>query len=288
MWRLPRRRSRKGRHRQVAPTAARRRWSASPRCRPRASCRPAMGCRYQLQGTLAGAAHRCAARQSRSHRIFLVRLPALLRARSRTSRAGARTSRLHRFRARTGDVGRSAPRTCAAVLHAAGARQASMSCTARCSSRSTSSAIRCMRRTMTRRHCRNNCNFAKANGISETDFMRAYNSFGVQANLQKADDLMRRDRIEARTDHRDRRQVRERRRHGRRREQSDPADQRSGGERKAPLRARGAAIRMPGSPWQPACGNLARCAAPVAQLDRVAASEAAGRGFESRRARHFQ
>jgi thiol:disulfide interchange protein DsbA len=38
--------------------------------------------------------------------------------------------------------------------------------------------------------------FAKANGISETDFLTAYNSFGVQAKLQKADDLMRRDRIE--------------------------------------------------------------------------------------------
>jgi protein dithiol oxidoreductase (disulfide-forming) len=38
--------------------------------------------------------------------------------------------------------------------------------------------------------------FAKANGISETDFLNAYNSFGVQANLQKADDLMRRDHIE--------------------------------------------------------------------------------------------
>jgi thiol:disulfide interchange protein DsbA len=38
--------------------------------------------------------------------------------------------------------------------------------------------------------------FAKANGISEADFMSAYNSFGVQANLQKADDLMRRDRID--------------------------------------------------------------------------------------------
>jgi protein dithiol oxidoreductase (disulfide-forming) len=38
--------------------------------------------------------------------------------------------------------------------------------------------------------------FAKANGISEADFMSAYNSFAVQANLQKADDLMRRDRIE--------------------------------------------------------------------------------------------
>jgi thiol:disulfide interchange protein DsbA len=38
--------------------------------------------------------------------------------------------------------------------------------------------------------------FAKANGISEADFLAAYNSFGVQANLQKADDLMRRDRIE--------------------------------------------------------------------------------------------
>ncbi len=32
---------------------------------------------------------------------------------------------------------------------------------------------------------------------------------------------------------------------------------------------------------------ILRAAAPVAQLDRVAASEAAGRGFESRRARHF-
>src|SRR3984957_20159030 len=38
--------------------------------------------------------------------------------------------------------------------------------------------------------------FAKANGISEADFMSAYSSFAVQANLQKADDLMRRDRIE--------------------------------------------------------------------------------------------
>jgi thiol:disulfide interchange protein DsbA len=38
--------------------------------------------------------------------------------------------------------------------------------------------------------------FAKANGISEADFVTAYNSFAVQANLQKADDLMRRDRID--------------------------------------------------------------------------------------------
>ena len=38
--------------------------------------------------------------------------------------------------------------------------------------------------------------FAKANGISESDFLTAYNSFGVQTNLRKADDLARRDRIE--------------------------------------------------------------------------------------------
>jgi thiol:disulfide interchange protein DsbA len=38
--------------------------------------------------------------------------------------------------------------------------------------------------------------FAKANGISESDFLTAYNSFAVQTNLQKADDLERRDRIE--------------------------------------------------------------------------------------------
>ena len=38
--------------------------------------------------------------------------------------------------------------------------------------------------------------FAKANGISESDFLAAYNSFGVQNNLQKADDLARRDHIE--------------------------------------------------------------------------------------------
>jgi thiol:disulfide interchange protein DsbA len=37
--------------------------------------------------------------------------------------------------------------------------------------------------------------FAKTNGISEADFLSAYNSFGVQASLQKADDLMRRDQI---------------------------------------------------------------------------------------------
>jgi thiol:disulfide interchange protein DsbA len=38
--------------------------------------------------------------------------------------------------------------------------------------------------------------FAKANGISESDFLAAYNSFGVQNNLRKADDLARRDRID--------------------------------------------------------------------------------------------
>jgi thiol:disulfide interchange protein DsbA len=38
--------------------------------------------------------------------------------------------------------------------------------------------------------------FAKANGISESDFLKAYNSFGVQTNLQKADDLGRRYKVE--------------------------------------------------------------------------------------------
>ena len=39
--------------------------------------------------------------------------------------------------------------------------------------------------------------FAKDNGISEADFMKAYNSFAVQTKLQEADDLGRRYRIEA-------------------------------------------------------------------------------------------
>ncbi len=39
--------------------------------------------------------------------------------------------------------------------------------------------------------------FAEANGIKKADFVNAYNSFGVQANLQKADDLGRRYRIDA-------------------------------------------------------------------------------------------
>lgn len=39
---------------------------------------------------------------------------------------------------------------------------------------------------------------------------------------------------------------------------------------------------------QPSNDTIARLTdAPVAQLDRVSASEAEGRGFESRRARHF-
>jgi thiol:disulfide interchange protein DsbA len=38
--------------------------------------------------------------------------------------------------------------------------------------------------------------FAKANGISEADFTRAYDSFGVNANLQRAEDITRRYRIE--------------------------------------------------------------------------------------------
>ncbi len=39
--------------------------------------------------------------------------------------------------------------------------------------------------------------FAKNNGISEADFMKAYNSFAVQTKMQEADDLGRRYRIEA-------------------------------------------------------------------------------------------
>ena len=39
--------------------------------------------------------------------------------------------------------------------------------------------------------------FARANGVSEAEFLSAYNSFGVQNNLQQADDLVRRDRIDA-------------------------------------------------------------------------------------------
>ena len=38
--------------------------------------------------------------------------------------------------------------------------------------------------------------FAKAHGISESDFMGAYNSFTVQTNLQKADDLVHRFKVE--------------------------------------------------------------------------------------------
>lgn len=39
--------------------------------------------------------------------------------------------------------------------------------------------------------------FARANGISEADFLREYNSFGVNTRLQRADELGRRYRIEA-------------------------------------------------------------------------------------------
>ena len=38
--------------------------------------------------------------------------------------------------------------------------------------------------------------FAKAHGISEADFMNAYNSFSVQTNIQKADDLVHRYKVE--------------------------------------------------------------------------------------------
>jgi thiol:disulfide interchange protein DsbA len=39
--------------------------------------------------------------------------------------------------------------------------------------------------------------FAKENGISEADFMKAYNGFAVQGELAAADDLVRRYRIDA-------------------------------------------------------------------------------------------
>jgi protein dithiol oxidoreductase (disulfide-forming) len=39
--------------------------------------------------------------------------------------------------------------------------------------------------------------FAKANGIAESDFTNAYQAFSVQTNLQQADDLTRRDRIDS-------------------------------------------------------------------------------------------
>jgi thiol:disulfide interchange protein DsbA len=39
--------------------------------------------------------------------------------------------------------------------------------------------------------------FAKANGISESDYTAAYNSFAVQNSLRQADDLVRRERIDS-------------------------------------------------------------------------------------------
>src|SRR5262249_24874968 len=39
--------------------------------------------------------------------------------------------------------------------------------------------------------------FAQANGISESDFSNACNSFGVQNSMQQADDLVRRDKIDS-------------------------------------------------------------------------------------------
>ncbi len=39
--------------------------------------------------------------------------------------------------------------------------------------------------------------FAMANGISEADYTNAYNSFGVQTNVQKADELTRRYKIQS-------------------------------------------------------------------------------------------
>jgi len=39
--------------------------------------------------------------------------------------------------------------------------------------------------------------FAKAHGISEADYRNAYNSFSVQTNLQKSDELMRRFKVES-------------------------------------------------------------------------------------------
>jgi protein dithiol oxidoreductase (disulfide-forming) len=39
--------------------------------------------------------------------------------------------------------------------------------------------------------------FAKANGISEADFKREYNGFGVSARLKKAEELNRRYRVES-------------------------------------------------------------------------------------------
>jgi thiol:disulfide interchange protein DsbA len=39
--------------------------------------------------------------------------------------------------------------------------------------------------------------FAQANGITEADFLKAYHSFAVETNLEKADDLGRRYKIEA-------------------------------------------------------------------------------------------
>jgi thiol:disulfide interchange protein DsbA len=39
--------------------------------------------------------------------------------------------------------------------------------------------------------------FAKANGVKEADFMREYSGFGVNTRLQRAEDLMRRYRIES-------------------------------------------------------------------------------------------
>ena len=112
--------------------------------------------------------------------------------------------------------------------------QAESAASRRCSTRSTSAATTWSPTTM-RRAQRMQLAFAKANGISEADFNREYNGFAVNTKLQRAEEAHQALPRRRRAAGRHQRQVRDRRRHGRRPEPADPADQRPRGVRKAPL-----------------------------------------------------
>ena len=126
--------------------------------------------------------------------VFWLGLPALLRARAVHQELAEEQARVRRVRARAGDVGPGAPRARAPLLHAGGARSRRI-CSRRRSTPSSSSTTPLVGNSEDETF-KLQQEFAASNGVSADDFAKAYNSFTVNSNLQRAEQLTQRYHVE--------------------------------------------------------------------------------------------
>ena len=144
----------------------------------------------ELRAPASRATHQRRARQGGSGGGVLARLPALLRARTVHQELAQNQARVGRVRARTGDLGPGASRLYY-TLDALGRQDLIAKAYETIQQQHTPLAGDSEEQSF-----RLQQNFATRNGVSADDFAKAYNSFTVNSNLQRAEQLTQRYHVE--------------------------------------------------------------------------------------------